>query len=179
MDPVADAAPGRRRRPGAAVLPPYAAAWRCPGVRGSPWPSRPGIRRSRRATFRRSGALEGCAHARVEGIDHPARRAAVDRGRGTLDALARLTHDTGDFQCQRGPEQQAVAMCATILAVQHGLERLRVMARIAASKVRSRAGGEPVVRRRAHLYLELAGSHVEHRERPDGRRLLPPISAVD
>jgi len=41
-------------------------------------------------------------------------------------------------------------------------------------KIAHPAGGESVLRRRAHVRLDATGPHVEQRERTDGRGLIPP-----
>ena len=67
------------------------------------------------------------------------RRAAVDGGRGALDARAWLADLAGDLQRQRRPEQQAVAMRAALGALQHRRQGLCIVAGIAAGQVRRAA----------------------------------------
>jgi len=69
-------------------------------------------------------------------------------------------------------------MRAAILTVQHRLERARVVRGVASGQITHRAGGESVLRRRAHLHLDAPGAHVEQRERADGRGLIPPECPV-
>ena len=62
-------------------------------------------------------------------------RPGIDGGGGRCDALARGARPACHFQRQGGPEQQAIAVCAAILAVQCRAQRARIVLGIAAGQI--------------------------------------------
>src|SRR6185437_13123614 len=112
-------------------------------------------------------------------LEHPTPRAAFNSLRGHLNTLARCSHPTRHFQCQRCTDQQAVSMRPVVASFQHRSEGARVMPRVTTCQLCSGADTKTVVLRGPRLHCNMPGPNIEYRKRPDGGRLIPAFSAVN